>query len=184
MRAALLPDRASAAHHPAQPALLALGGDEHVLQHGQPGEQPRELEGPPDAELEHAIGRGVGDVVALEADLAALDALVAGDHVEERRLARPVGADQPVDLSFTDLQVAEVERLNTAVGLTDAGDLDQIAHHAAPATPPGIGVSRPSASRSPVYAWTARVRRRSSRSLIPGTTPRGNTRMTTRKRTP
>ena len=47
-------------------------------------------------------GRRVGDRPPGEPDLAAVRPLVAGDDVEERRLARPVGADQPADRALRD----------------------------------------------------------------------------------
>ena len=57
-----LAERAGQPRDPAQPALLALRRHEHVLEHREPGEQPRELESPPDPELEHPVRRGVRDV--------------------------------------------------------------------------------------------------------------------------
>ena len=171
--------RAGQAHHAAQPALLALGRDQHVLQHGQAREQTGQLERATDAEPEHPVGRCVGDLGALEVHLTVLDALVAGDHVEQGRLARPIGADQAVDLTLVDLEVTQRQGGDTSVGLGDALDLDQIAHCAAPATPPGT-----LASRSADALSAALTRRRSSNALTPGTTPRGMMRMTTRNSTP
>ena len=177
----LLGRRARAAQDPAEPALVALGGDEQVLQDGETHEQARELEGAPDAEVEHAVGRSVGDLVAAIAHGALLDALIAGDDIEERRLAGSVGADQAVDLALVDLQVTLRQGRDAAVVLADALDLDEVRHRAAPATPPGTWPSR-SPGTAPRPA--ARARRRSSSSATPGTTPRGRTRMTARKSTP
>ena len=176
---ALLGRRAGAAGQAAQPALLALGGHEHVLEHGQAREEPRELEGAPDAEAEHAVRRGVGDVGAAEAHLTLLDALIAGDDVEQGRLARAVGPDQPVDLALADLEVAGRQRLDPAEGLRDPGDVEQRAHRATPATSGRGALSRGSAAR------TARAaRRRCHNPVRLGTTPRGSSRITSRNRTP
>ena len=138
-RVALLALRPGAPQHPAQPALLALRGDQHVLQHRQAGEQPRELERASDPELEHPVGWRVGDLGAAEVNLALLDALVAGDHVEQRRLARAVGADQPVDLALVDVEVAALQRVDAAVGLRDAPDLDQVRPSRGPRDAPAQG---------------------------------------------
>ena len=119
----------------AQPPLLTLSGDQHVLQHRQPREHARQLEGATDAEPEHTVRRAVGDVLAPQADLALLHALITGDDVEERRLARAVRADQAVDLTLVDLECTTVQRLDAAVGLDHPADLDQGAHRVAPAIP-------------------------------------------------
>ena len=47
--------RSSQTGDAAQPPLLALRRDEHVLQHGQPGEHACQLERAPDAESEHPV---------------------------------------------------------------------------------------------------------------------------------
>ena len=50
--------------------VLGLRRDQHVLEHGEPGEDPRELEGPADASGEHLVGGEVGDRLVAEPDLA------------------------------------------------------------------------------------------------------------------
>ena len=116
-RATLLTRRASATQDGAEPPLIALRGHQQVLQDGEAHEQPGELERTADAEVKDAIGRSVGDVVAAEAHRALLDALIAGDDVEQGRLARAVGADQAVDLALVDLQPAVRQRVYAAKGL-------------------------------------------------------------------
>ena len=56
----------------------------------KPHEQARQLERAPDAELEHPVGRRVGDLGAAEAHLTLLDPFVPGDDVEQRCLASKV----------------------------------------------------------------------------------------------
>ena len=69
-----------------------------------PGIDDRVLEGHEEAHAGALVGVGLGDVLAVEEDLALgdLEAGVAHDHVGERRLARAVGAHQRVDLAAVD----------------------------------------------------------------------------------
>src|SRR5207244_8610240 len=152
-RAPMLRERAGPAQHACKPALLALGGDEHVLEHRQAPEQPGELERPPDAKPEHPVGRGVSDLHAVEAHLALLDALIAGDDVEQRRLARAVGTDQAVDLPVADRQAAVRQGTYAAERLRDAADFEQRAHRTAPA------MSRRTAGSRAAPGSSARARR-------------------------
>ena len=179
-RASALRARAGAADEAAHPALLALRRDEHVLEHGQPGEDARELEGPPDTELEDARRSRVRDRRAAEADLAGVGSLVAGDDVEERRLAGPVRADQAGDRTLLDLQVAHRQRMHPAKGLGDPLDLDQGGHGVAPAT------STPSspASSPPLRRPAVRARRELTSCVMLGTTPRGSSKITNRNSAP
>ena len=177
-RAPLLGDRARAAKHAAKPALLALSGDEHVLEHRQAPEQPRQLERPPHAEPEHPVRWGVGDLHAVEAHLALLDPLIAGDDVEQRRLARAVGTDQAVDLSLADLQATVRQRVHAAERLRHAADFEQRTHRTALATPWRTAGSRAAPGSN------ARARRLARYSAIVGTTPRGSSRITPRNSTP
>jgi hypothetical protein len=83
------------------PELVAVGADglgrqPHVLQHGQVGEDVRDLEGAADAQVRPAMGGAVGDVLALEQHAAAGRPDVAAEQVEEGRFARAVGADDGV----------------------------------------------------------------------------------------
>src|SRR6478752_7137386 len=49
----------------------------------------------------------------------------AGDGLQQRALARPVRADQPMEAARLDLQVDAIQRLQRAIGFGDAGDLEQ-----------------------------------------------------------
>ena len=71
----------------------------------------------------------LGDVLAAVADPARGGGVEAGDAVEQRRLARPVGADDADDLVLVDPQVDVAQRLHAAeadrhvVGLQHGGAL-------------------------------------------------------------
>ena len=86
---------------PQQAASTALGpvGHQQVLAHGQPAEQLDALEGAGDAQPGPAERRHAPQVVAVEADLAAVGVDDAGQAVEQGGLARAVGADQPHQLA-------------------------------------------------------------------------------------
>ena len=70
----------------------------------QPAERPRDLEGAADAAIDDAVRRAARDLVALEADRARGRRQRAGEHVEDRALARAVRADQAEDLALLDLE--------------------------------------------------------------------------------
>ena len=71
----------------------------HVLEHGEPREDVGALERAADAEPADVVRRQAGDVAPVQDDGAGVGAQVAGDQVEERRLARAVGADDRRDLA-------------------------------------------------------------------------------------
>ena len=73
-----------------------------------------------DAERGDLVGRGVGDVAAVEDDGAAIGRDDAGDRLQERGLAGAVGAEQGDDLALVDLEVDAEEHLHVAVGHVEA----------------------------------------------------------------
>jgi hypothetical protein len=79
-------------------------------------------------EAEPELGRdrrGVDvDDLAVDQDLAGVRDVEACEHLDEGGLAGAVGADEPVDLTACDLQVDVPERLDTAVPLAEAPDLE------------------------------------------------------------
>ena len=81
-----------------RPSMVAA--DHDVLQHRGLADDARRLERAGDAARRRGVSatpaaaEAVADVM-----LALLRPVVAGDHVEDRRLAAAVGADQPVDLA-------------------------------------------------------------------------------------
>src|SRR6478672_11840054 len=95
--------------------VLAAGIDRHAqeIRHRHAGDGGRVLEGEEQPGLGPVLRVGLGDVLALEGDLALGD-LVAGvahDRVGQRGLAGPVRAHQRVDLALRHLQVDALEDL-------------------------------------------------------------------------
>ena len=62
------------------------------------------------------VRRHVGDVAAVEFDLAGAGAGLAEDRHHQRRFAGAVGADQRDDLAGIDLEIDALQRLDLAVG--------------------------------------------------------------------
>ena len=96
-------------------ARLAVGVDRHpqVLGDGHAGDRDRVLEGHEQAGARALLGVGLGDLLAVEDDLALgdLERRVAHDRVRERRLAGAVRPHQRVDLAPRDLEVEALEDL-------------------------------------------------------------------------
>ena len=61
-----------------------------------------------------------GDVATEQLNPAGLRRVEAGDHVDHRRLAAAVGADETEDLALTDLEADALERLESAERALDA----------------------------------------------------------------
>src|SRR5690606_5364341 len=87
------------------------------------------------------VGRaGDGDLPALPADRAAVRRVGPGDHLDQRRLAGAVVAEQGHDLAGRDGQVDVAERLYGAESLGNPGQLqDGCAHGSSPRTPARAG---------------------------------------------
>jgi hypothetical protein len=85
--------------------------DHDVLEHRHVLEGRRHLEGAADAEPGVLLGRRARDVDAVEAATRARrSAAIAGEAVEEGRLAGAVRADQADDLALLDGQIGAVDR--------------------------------------------------------------------------
>jgi hypothetical protein len=85
-----------------------------VLRDGERGEQREVLERTRDSELGDAV-RGHGEqVLAREGDAPRGRLVEAAETVEQRRLARTVGADEGADLSLLDLERQVCEREDPA----------------------------------------------------------------------
>ena len=67
-----------------------------------------------------SCGRADRHRLAVEADLTVVRRVDAGDHLDQRRLAGAVVADEPDDLAGVELEVDAVERLDGAEPLADA----------------------------------------------------------------
>jgi hypothetical protein len=84
-----------------------------VLGHGHAGDRDRILERHEQAGARALVRLGLGDVDAVEEDLAVghLEVRMAHQRVGERRLARAVGAHQRMELTGADVQVHPLEDL-------------------------------------------------------------------------
>ncbi len=95
------------------------GADHDVLEDGHVLEGCGHLEGAADAEPRMRFGGRVGDVDAVEDDAPFARPQIAGDAVEEGRLAGAVGADEADDLARFDMQIGAGDRLEAAEGFRD-----------------------------------------------------------------
>ncbi len=102
-----------------------MAADQDVVEHRHGAEEAEILEGPSDAERGDAVARRRQQRAALELDEAAVEAIEPTEAVEERRLARPVGADQAADLTLFDIEGDAVEGDDAAEALGDARDAEQ-----------------------------------------------------------
>ena len=111
--------------------------DRDVLADRQVGERPRDLVGPRHAQPGDPVRRAAGHVHAAHDDPPAVRPVMAADHVDERRLAGAVGADEPQDLPFPDLETHPAERLEAAKRLPHVGaDEQRRARRPAAGAPP------------------------------------------------
>ena len=77
----------------------------------------------------HFLRRGVPDLGALEPDRAGVGAVDAGDDVEQRGLARAVGADEAQDLAPLDREIDPVERGHAAEFLGEPAHFEESRIH-------------------------------------------------------
>ena len=92
---------------------LAVRADHHVLEHGEAREQGQVLKRPRNAEIGDLVSIDIEEVVAVEQDLTRVRFVDPRHDVEQRGLARAVGADQPADLVLVDRERQVVERDDT-----------------------------------------------------------------------
>src|SRR5207247_847782 len=92
----LLAPRASPEHAPGEHARphVTVAAEQDVVEHRHVAEELDELEAPRDAVRRHPMRRQPGNLRALEGDAAARRSIETADAIQERRLARAVGADQ------------------------------------------------------------------------------------------
>ena len=79
---------------PAVPALAEISGERHVLEDRQSMKWPGDLEGAADATVDDPVRRKACELGAIEPHRARGRRERARQHVEDRALARAVGADQ------------------------------------------------------------------------------------------
>src|SRR5690349_1297778 len=114
------PDHARARAH--------MTADHHVFERGQIGEKTDVLERARDSRSRDLIGPEALEPFAVEDESAVVRRGHAGEHVEERRLAGAVRADQAVDRALLERKRDLAQRLQAAKALADAGRLQQGAH--------------------------------------------------------
>jgi len=95
-------------------ALLVKRADDDVVEHRKSGERLDELEGAADARGADLVGTKALDRLSIEKNLARIRREHAGDHVEDRGLARAVGPDQPVDAALRHLERGLADGLQSA----------------------------------------------------------------------
>ena len=83
----------------------AAAGEKDAIADAEPAEELRYLIGPAQAAPDPLMHRQRGDVLAEEADAAGRRQEIAGDGVEQRGLARAVGADDRAPLAGCDPHV-------------------------------------------------------------------------------
>src|SRR2546426_9993333 len=95
------------------------GADHHVVEDGEIAERLDDLERPREAEPADVVGRAASHVAAREDDASLFRAVVAGDHVEERRLAGAVWADDADQLALAYVQRDGADGRQAAEALGD-----------------------------------------------------------------
>ena len=168
-RLALLPAHAGRAHDRpeearAQPRVLA---DEHVLERRHRREQADVLERPRHPAREDPVRPHVGDVAALEEDAPRRRPVEAGEHVEERGLARAVRPDDRDDRLLRDRRS---RRRRPPSGRRTPSSTDSVSR-TAPSCSSRLSGSRPALRRSCPHLveglGLARRRRRCRRRRCP-----------------
>src|SRR5690606_33337213 len=116
-------------------------GHHDVGDDGQVAERPGVLEGAGDAGVDHIPGLGAGQVLAVEADRAAVGLDQLGDQPQQGGLAGAVGADHADHLIAADLKADVVDRHQAAEALGQPLDLEERRAHDR-ASPPSSRSSR------------------------------------------
>src|SRR5688572_4452708 len=106
------------AQHPGMGARVAP--DHYVLERRQVHEQADVLERAADAGGGDLVRLEAGEAAAVEAEAAAVGLVDAGEHVEQRGLARAVRADEAVDLTFANRERDLTQRLDAAEAFRNA----------------------------------------------------------------
>ena len=112
-----------------KPRLAMQRTDRDVLEHAQSLERLHDLEGAAHARVAHAVGTQAGDRLAVERYRAGGRRVDAGDHVEDRGLARAVGADQRVDRAGGNGETHVMHGAQATEALADTRELEARAAH-------------------------------------------------------
>ncbi len=101
-----------------------LDTEDHVVEHGQLRKQAGDLEGARHAERGAAVARPIGDVLAEQQHFAGGHGKDAGDEVEQRGLARAVGADDRFAVTRHHAQADVARGLQAAEALRQGSELE------------------------------------------------------------
>ena len=101
-----------------------FAADEHVLGDRHVGGEGEFLIDGDDAGALGVVGRGEGDRLAIELDLARIGAVRAGQNLEQRRLAGAVLAQKRMDFGLADFEMHVLERKHAGKALADPGHLE------------------------------------------------------------
>src|SRR3989442_327274 len=123
-------------------------GHEHVLEHGHAAEKLRQLKRPRDAHRGVDVRRAPAHPLPANPDLPAVRGEVAGQQVDERRLAGAIPADQPDEVTRGDDEIHGVVRHDAAEPLDETDASHELG---APAHLPGslCGTAGAATSGSP-----------------------------------
>jgi hypothetical protein len=142
-----------AVHHPLAP-VGADDGEREVLRERQLGEHVGDLEGAPHAERGAPVLGIVRDVAAEEPHAAARGLERARDAVEQRRLARAVGADEHAPLARGDRERHAVHGRQAAEDLGELADLDRrLSHRTSPSGARALARRAPPVPAAPRGPW-------------------------------
>ena len=128
----LLRPRASPAPANAAPAAARLEPDRDVLGDRQVRKERRLLVNRGDSQLARTHRIKVADRPALDLDSSLVGQVGAGDHLDQRRFARAVFADQGVNFAGPQVERDPLQGLHAGKRLADSGQLQQRRHDAIP----------------------------------------------------
>ena len=124
--AVLLGDTGHAAlHRPQRQAhALVLEPEHQVLGHGERGHQAEVLVHHADPVRGRVVGRAQAHPLPIDAHLARVGPVQAGEDRAERRLARPVLAQQPVDLAGAQIEIHPIVGGDAEERLVEVADFE------------------------------------------------------------
>jgi hypothetical protein len=126
---------------PGEPEPGRFVAEHHVLRDAQPGHQVQLLVDGGDAGLVSGLRRAERRGSAIEGDLAGVRQVGPREHLDQRRLAGPVLAEQAVHLAGGDVEVHPVQRAHPGELLDDAPHRQQ-RRHGSPSTSMGAADQR------------------------------------------
>src|SRR5919201_4138152 len=148
------PDLPGGSHQLLHVVSLPGLGHQHVVQDRHPGKQAQILKGTGHTQVDDAVGAAAAKVPAIEGDRAPVRLQHAGDQVEDGGLPRPIGSDQPGDVTLIDIQTQPSHRLDAAEALPDVVHDDAAGggdHHAPLRM--AVGLMPASAAGAAVSSW-------------------------------